>query len=180
MATTRLQVFYQEGEGAKWTNVYHVDVDTITDALTAFTSVMQTYLLTLLHSSCRIVKVLASSLTDDTFQEISVEEAGTSAFTGSRLPFFNCVKVIVSTVGLGRPDGKYMKGWLEEGNSSSGSIDPSALADFLDNFNNMIQDMIDNSTSLVSDTGDQWAVATAPPTIAMRQMHRKRKKPVTP
>jgi hypothetical protein len=73
-----------------------------------------------------------------------------------------------------------MKGWLEEGNSSSGSIDPSALSDFLDNVNNMIQDMIDNSTSLVSESGDQWAVATASPIIAMRQMHRRRKKTVTP
>jgi hypothetical protein len=180
MATTRLQVFYQEGEGAKWTNVYHVDVDTLTDAITAFTSVMQAYLLTLLHSSCRIVKVLASSMTDDTFVEASIEEPGTSAFTDSRLPFFDCVKTIISTTGLGRPDIKFMKGWLTEGNSSSGSVDSIALTAFLDNFNNMIQDMIDNSTSLVSDTGDQWAVATAPPTIQMRQMHRKRKKTVTP
>lgn len=180
MATVRLQVFYQEGEGAKWSNVYHVDVDTITDAITAFESVMQAYLLTLLHSSCRIVKVLASSLIDDTFQEASIEEAGTSAFTGSRLPFFDCVKVAIATVALGRPDVKFMKGWLEEGNSSSGSIDPSALSDFLDNVNNMIQDMIDNSTSLVSESGDQWAVATASPIIAMRQMHRRRKKTVTP
>jgi len=175
MATTRLQVFYQLGEGEKWTNVYHTDVDTITDAITAFESVMQSYLLTLLHSSCRIVKVLASSLTDDTFQEASIEEAGTSAFTGSRLPFFNCVKVQVSTTGLGRPDVKFMKGWLEEGNSSSGQIDSSALSDFLDNFNNMIQDMIDNSTSLVSEDGTQWAVATASPNIQMRQMHRRRR-----
>lgn len=180
MATTRLQVFYQRGEGPKWTNVYHVDVDTITDAITAFQSVMQPYLLTLLHSSCRIVKVLASSLDDDSFTEASIEEAGTSAFTGSLLPFFNCVKLAISTVGLGRPDVKFMKGWIEEGNSSSGEIDSTPLADFLDNVNNMIQDMIDNSTSLVSDTGDQWGVATASPLIGMRQMHRKRKKPVTP
>lgn len=180
MATTRLQVFYQRGEGAKWTNVYHLDTTTITDAITAFDSFMKDVLLGLLHSSCRITKVLASSLTDDTFQEASVEEAGTSSFTDSALPFFNCVKLIINTTGLGRPDVKFMKGWITEGNSSSGEIDSIALAAFVDGFNGMIDVLTDESTPLVSENGDLWGVASAPPLIQMRQMHRKRKKPVTP
>jgi hypothetical protein len=175
MAVTRLQVFYQIGEGEKWSNVYHVEVSTITDALTAFTSVMQAHLLTLLHSSCRIVKVLSSSLTDDTFQELGVEEAGTSSFTDSRLPLFNCVKVLVSTAGLGRPDIKFMKGWLTEGNSASGSLDTLPLTDFEDEFNAMIGDMNANDTPLTSQTGDLWSTGIVQPTIQMRQMHRRRR-----
>jgi len=179
VATTRLQVFYQRGEGAKWSNVYHLDVTTITDAITAFQSFMQDVLLGLLHSSCRITKVLSSSLTDDTFQEQSIEEAGTSAFTDSALPFFNCVKVIINTTALGRPDVKFMKGWLTEGNTSSGEIDSIALASFIDGFNGMIEVLTDESTPLVSDDGALWGVASAPPLIQMRQMHRKRRH-VTP
>jgi len=180
VATTRLQVFYQRGEGAKWSNVYHLDVTTITDAITAFQDFMKPVLLGLLHSTCRITKVLSSSLVDDTFQEQSIEEAGTSAFTDSALPFFNCVKLIINTTALGRPDIKFMKGWITEGNSSSGEIDGSALSDFLDGFNGMIEVMTDESVPLVSDDGALWGVASAPPLIQMRQMHRKRKKVVAP
>ena len=171
----RLQVFYQRGEGAKWSNVYHLDVETITDAITGFQAAMKSHLLTLLHSSCRITKVLASSLVDDTFQEASIEEAGESSFTGSLLPFFNCVKVLAFTSGLGRPDVKFMKGWLEEGNTSSGEIDPSALSDFVDEMNAMRSDCVDEACALVSENGDNWGTLTAPPLIQMRQMHRKRK-----
>lgn len=180
MATTRLQVFYQQGEGAKWSNVYHLDVTTITDAITNFDSFMKDILLGLLHSTCRITKVLASSLSDDTFQEQSVEEFGTSAFTDSLLPFFNCVKVVINTTALGRPDVKFMKGWLTEGNTSSGTIDESPLAGFLDGFNGMIEVMTDESVPLVSDDGALWGVASAPPLIQMRQMHRKRRRTPTP
>jgi len=179
MAVTRLQVFYQIGEGEKWTNVYHIDVASITDAITAFQDFMQSILLGLLHSSARITKVLSSSMTDDTFQEASIEEAGTSAFTDSRLPLFNCVKVIVNTTGLGRPDIKFMKGWLTEGNSASGAVDSIPLASFLDGFNGMIDVLRDESMPLVSENGDEWGVASAPPAIQMRQMHRKRRH-VTP
>jgi hypothetical protein len=179
VATTRLQVFYQLGEGEKWSNVYHVDVTTITDAITAFTSHMQAPLLSFLHASCRITKVLSSSLVDDSFQEASIEEAGTSAFTDSRLPFFNCVKLLISTTGFGRPDGKFLKGWLTEGNTSSGLIDDTALTDLLGDYQQMIDDMASESTPFVSNTGDEWAIVTAPPTIQMRQMHRRRRH-VTP
>jgi len=179
VATTRLQVFYQEGEGEKWSNVYHLDVTTLTDAITAFTTDMQAALLSILHSSCRIVKVLASSLTDDTFVEASIEEAGTSAFTDSRLPFFNSVRVLAATTGLGAPDSKFIKGWLTEGNSSSGSIDSIALADLVTALVDMRSDLTGNDTPLVSESGDLWGTITAKPIIQMRQMHRKRKK-VTP
>lgn len=179
MATTRLQVFYQIGEGEKWSNVYHVDTTTITDALTAFTSHMQATLLGMLHSSARITKVLSSSLIDDTFQELSVEEAGTSAFTDSRLPLFDCVKLLISTAGLGRPDGKFLKGWLTEGNSASGAIDSIPLDELLGDFQQMIDDMASESTPFVSDTGDEWAIVSASPNIQMRQMHRRRRH-VTP
>lgn len=176
----RLQVFYQEGEGAKWTNVYHVRGTTVTDALTAFTANMQTHLLTLLHSSCRIVKALSSDVSSDAFQEISVEEGGTSSFTDSRLPFFDCVKVAIATTDPGRPDIKFMKGWLTEGNSSSGSIDDLALADFLTEFNDMITAMDGDDFPLISENNQPWLTATASPLIQMRQMHRKRRRTPAP
>lgn len=178
MATVRLQIFYQVGEGAKWSNVYHIDAPDLPGALVQFTDFMKDPLLGLLHSTARITKVLASSLLDDTFSELSVEEAGTSAFTDSALPFFDCVKLLIATAGLGRPDVKFLKGWLTEGNSSSGSIDSTPLGDVLTDFQGMIDSLATEGTPLVSENGDEWATASAPPLIQMRQMHRKRRRVV--
>jgi len=179
VATVRLQIFYQVGEGAKWSNVYHIDAPDLPGALVQFTDFMKDPLLGLLHSSARITKALASSLIDDTFVETAVEEAGTSSFTDSALPFFDCVKLAISTAGLGRPDIKFLKGWLTEGNSSSGTIDSLPLADVITAFQGMVDSLATEGTPLVSESGDEWATVSAPPLIQMRQMHRKRRH-VTP
>lgn len=180
MALTRLQVFYQIGEGVKWTNVYHMEASALPAAAAAFQNHMQATLLGMLDPSARIVKTLVSSLADDTFVETSIEEVGTHFGSGSLLPLFNCVKVLIQTAGLGRPDVKFMKGFVGEDNSASGVIDPSALSDLVDAFNAMIGDMDDNGTTLESDEGDAWIVATGQPGIQMRQLHRRRKRTVVP
>jgi len=171
-----MQVFHQIGEGSKWTNVYHVDADDLTSVIAAFGDNMLDPLLSNLHPSARIVKVLVSSLTDDTFVENGYEAFGTSSFTDSRLPVFNCVKAQFNTAGLGRPDVKYYKGWATEENSDSEFFDPTALSAFAVNITDFIGDMSSNTTPLVSENGDLWLSVTCKPAVQMRQMHRKRKK----
>jgi hypothetical protein len=180
MANTRLQVFYQRGEGDKWTNVYHLEAGGLGAAVAAFVTHMQATLLDMLDPSCRIVKVLASSMTDDTFNEQGIEEVGTHFGSGSLLPLFNCVKVSVNTAGEGRPDVKFLKGFIGEDNQASGVVDPGQLSDLVDAFNAMIGAMDDNATTLQSDEGDAWLVAVGQPAVQMRQMHRRRKKKAAP
>lgn len=180
MATIRVQVFYQRGEGDKWTNVYHLSVTDLAEAISSFTTFMKPTLLDLLSPSCRIVKVLASSLVDDTFIESAVETAGTSGFTDSLLPFFNCAKVLVGTASLGRPDVKFMKGWLTEAMTASGVIDPARVSELATAFNEMISDLDGNGTPLVADDAGLWGLASVQPNIQMRQMHRRRKRTTTP
>lgn len=180
MATMRLQVFYQRGEGDKWTNVYHVDASTLGAVITNFNSIMLPVLIDLLSPSCRIVKVLASSLADDTFIEDSVETAGTSGFTDSLLPFFNCAKVLIATASLGRPDVKFIKGWLTEAMTASGVIDPARVSEITTAFNDMINDMDTGATPLVADDGGAWVDASTQPNIQMRQMHRRRRRTTAP
>jgi len=177
MAVFRLQVFNQIGEGAKWTNVYHIRASNLAATIDAFSTDMKAHLLEMLHASARIVRVLASDPLTDAFSEISVEEFGTSSFTDSLLPLFNCVKVSIGTAASGRPDVKFMKGWVTEESSDSGVVDPTALGNFINEFNSMIDDMSGDATPLVSDTNDAWGTATGQPAVQMRQLHRKRKKP---
>jgi len=179
MATFRVQVFYQRGEGEKWTNVYHADSTTLALVANSVVNVLIPGLLPLLHSSCRITKFLVSSLSDDTFIETPVEEAGTSAFTDSILPFFNCVKAFFTTDALGRPDYKFYKGWLTEALNDSQVITPSDASDFKDALDAIIEAMDADEVPLVSESGDPWLVASVQPAIQMRQMHRRRR-PATP
>lgn len=180
MANTRLQVFYQRGEGDKWSNVYHCEAASLPAASTGFVTVMLPHLLEMLDPAVRIVKALFSSMTDDTFVETSIEEIGVMFGAGSLLPFFNRVKVLVSTAGLGRPDVKYLGGWVGEDNSASGVNDPTKLADLVTEFNAMISDMDDNGTTLQSEAADAWISATAQPAIQMRQLHRRRRRTIAP
>jgi len=181
MAVFRCQVFYQRGEGDKWTNVYHLSGADLSGALIAAANELVPGLLPLLHASCRIVKVLVSSMTTDDFVESSIEQAGTSAFTDSMIPFFNCVKAKFNTAGLGRPDLKFYKGWLTEALNDSGVITSLDLSDFTDALNSLIVDMSTAEYSLCSENGDLWSTGgcTLQPAIQMRQMHRKRRH-VTP
>lgn len=175
MATFRVQVFYQRGEGDKWTNVYHVSGADLTGALTAVVGTFVPALLPLLHASCRVVKVLVSSLTDDTFSEAAIEEPGSSAFTDSTLPFFNSVKGLFQTTAFGRPDLKFYKGWLTEALNDSGVITSLDLSDFEDALNAIISSMSVEDYALCSESGDLWTSAVVQPGIQMRQMHRRRR-----
>ena len=180
MAVFRLQVFYQIGEGGKWSNVYHVDASDLAGVVAAFSSDMLPGMLPILHASARITKVLASSLTDASFLEEVIEQFGTSAATDGRLPLWNCVRALISTDAPGRPDVKFLKGYLTEGTIAVDLIESAAVTVLSTNFNAIISSMIANSTPLVSESGDAWIGAVIQPAIQMRQLHRKRKKTVTP
>lgn len=179
MAVFRVQVFYQRGEGDKWSNVYHLESADIPTAMGDAVTTMAPILTGLLHSSCRLVKILVSSLVDDTFSETVLNSAGTSAFSDSMIPFFNSVKIFFQPSDLGRPDYKFFKGWLTEALNDSGQVTSLDLADFVDALQNMISDMADTDSTLVSENGSEWTTAIGQPAIQMRQMHRKRRH-VTP
>jgi len=180
VATFRLQVFYQIGEGGKWSNVYHVSGSDLAEVVAAFSTDMLPGLLPVLHASARIVKILASSLTDASFLEQPISAFGTSAATDGRLPLWNCVRALISTDAPGRPDVKFLKGYLTEGTIAVDLIEAAAVSVLSTNFNAIISSMTTNGTPLVSESGDLWLTAVIQPEVQMRQMHRKRKKTVTP
>lgn len=182
MPVSRAQIFYELPGGEKWSNVYHTDGDGLLADKFAWTSAGIPILAGLLHASCLITRVLVSDPDPDVpdFTESVVNVAGTSAFTDSRLPLFNCVKAFFQPDNLGKPDYKFYKGWLTEALNDSGQITSADADDFSTALSQLISDMDDAGAILCSENGDHWVSNSVQPSIQMRQMHRKRKKPVAP
>lgn len=180
MAVFRAQVFYTLSRGDKWTNVYHISADDLTGARSSFSSIAIPALLSVLHPSGQIAKVLYSSLTDDTFITDVIGSNGTSADSGSLLPIFNSVKVFFSTTAVGRPDYKFIRGGVTESLAVDDEIDPTIRTALDATFSDLVSDMAGDDSPLCSESGDLWGIVSVQSKIQMRQPHRRRKKVVAP
>jgi len=178
MANMRVQVFYQKSDLVKWTNVYHVGALTVSSALSSFVTEAVPLLISILDPACSLVKVLVSDPDTDAFTEASIATAGDHFGSGTLLPLFNRVKLIVQTAGEGRPDLKYLGGLVGEDNSDEDGVSSGAIVEVVSAFTDMISAMIGADTPLVSDEGDNWVSVTVQKAIQMRQLHRKRRKVV--
>lgn len=176
MAVFRVQVFYRRDVDEKWTNVYHVDVAAIGDAVTPVTDTLIPGLLPLLDSSCQIYKALISDPSSTDFVEIPFSSAGTSTASGDMLPLFNCVKELIQTAALGRPDVKFLKGFITESIQTNGVLTSGAAGVVTGAISDLITAMSGDSAPLVSESGDVWATNTTQSAVQMRQMHRKRRR----
>lgn|SRR5215207_236790 len=175
MATFRLQVFYTEGSANKWSNVYHLIADDINIAAAAFLTMLPS-LLDLLNDSCLLNRILVSSLVNDDFVEVVHNETGDNIASGTLLPLFNSIKVLIQPDNLGRPDIKFLKGYLTEDKHSHFEL-ASGVATAVDvAFQGMIDDMVTNATPLCSEDGSVWVSASVQPAVQMRQQHRRRRR----
>jgi len=177
MALFRIQVFYQQGTGQKWTNVYHVDAADLFTAAAAASGVLAPALAPWLHVSSQIVKTLTSDPeTPGSFIEAALGITGSNGDTGQLLPLFNSVKVLFPILSGGRPDYKFVKGLLTEGMQDNGLVSAGVLSALETAFGTLITDMSTSGANLVSDTLEGWSVVTAQQAVQMRQMHRKRRR----
>lgn len=180
MTVFRVQVNYRTNSGGKWSNVYHLRSTLIGDVRSNFESVAVPVLLQFLHPANTLVSLLVSSDADDTFISDTMEVAGTSADGGSQLPLFNSAKVFFSTSATGRPDYKFIKGWLTETLTEDGQLETTARNGIKTAFQDMVSDMASEDTPFVSESDDLWGIVSVQGAVQMRQEHRKRKKAVTP
>lgn len=180
MAVFRVQVFYQRGSTGKWTNVWHASAADIPTVQTAFSSQGVPDLLPLLDSSCTLKRYLVSDLDGDLFVSTEINSAGTSTASGDLLPLFNSAKVFLNDGTLGRPDLKYFKGLVTESVQTNGELNStfSAAVDVL--VTTLLDDMAGAGVPLCSIGGTEYVSASVQTDVQMRQMHRKRKKTVTP
>lgn len=177
MALFRIQVFYQQGTGEKWSNVYHVDAADLFTAAASASGVLAPNLLPILQPAVNLVRVLTSDpTTPGVFIEDAIGLAGTSTFTGELLPFFNAAKVLFPILSGGRPDYKFIKGFITEAMQAGGLLVPDALTTLDAVFGTIISAMSTSGSNLVSDTLELWSVVTPQQAVQMRQMHRKRRR----
>jgi len=176
MAEFRIQVHYQKGTGEKWSNVWRVDAADLFTAAAAAGGTMVPDLLPVLNPACQIVRVLTSDpASPGTFIEEAIGAVGTSSATGNLMPLFNCARVLFPLLSGGRPDYKFLKGWLTEGLQDGGVIDPSSLPILAGFFGSLIADMSTAGATLVDNSGNNYSVVSVQSLVQERQMHRRRR-----
>jgi hypothetical protein len=170
----RHQVFYQIGSGRPWTNVYHVDAADLTTAATIALSTMVPALLPLLDSSALLLKILTTEVgVPGSFIDTPVGVAGTSTASGDLLPLFNTARVLFS-VGSGRLDSKFLRGFITESIQTNGIITSGALGVINAAFAGLIAAMALAETPFIDTEGNNWLSNTAQAAVQMRQLHRRR------
>jgi hypothetical protein len=175
MTIFRSQIFFSCDTFLKWSNVYHVSASTLAIASSSWLTALP-FLVDLLHDTCLLERILTSSLTTGDFIQTVYNETGDDVSGGTLLPLYNAVKVLVQPANLGRPDVKFLKGFLTEDKHSQFEL-ASGVATAVDViFQNMIDAMTANTTPLTSENGDLWVSSSVQPAVQMRQLHRRRRR----
>lgn len=160
--------------------MYHIRATSIADARSSLASIGVPFFRSLLHPANTLVSTLLSALGDNTFISDSVELSGLSADGGSLLPLFNSAKVLASTSATGRPDYKFLKGYLTETLTEDGQIETTARNGIQNAFQDFVTDMQAEDTPIVSESDDLWGIISVRGPVQMRQEHRRRRRTVTP
>lgn len=156
--------------------MYHVSAANLLTAREAFAGNVVPELLQILNVACELIGLLVSALDSDDFSELALNETGLDNPGGTLLPLFNSVKVLVQPTNLGRPDVKFIKGYLTEELHASGLVSSGAASQVDSSFTTFIGAMDLNTTPLTSEDGAEWVSASVQNAVQMRQMHRRRRR----
>lgn len=180
MPVFRVQVFYQLGVLGKWSNVWHASSADIPTLLTDVSAVMVPDLQPLLHPDCTLLRTLISDLAGTDFVTTEQNVSGSSSESGSLLPLFNSMKALISSGELGRPDLKYFKGYVTEDMQTDGVLEPTVRSAADVRVTTLLSDMAAASSPLCTLPGSEYVAASIQAAVQMRQMHRRRRRTVTP
>jgi hypothetical protein len=125
------------------------------------------------------VSLLISDEASSTFTTVPINLVGTSTASGDLLPLYCTCKILIDQAS-GRPDVKYLKGFVTESIQTAGILLSGTLTSVDGIFTGFITAMAAGGATLVADDGEEWSTCSVQPAVQMRQMHRKRRKTVTP
>lgn len=167
---------YYPAFGEYWTNVYHVsaaDIDTAEDAMTPIVNAHKP----MLSTGAFITKARVSDMVEgtDIYDTVAYNAAGTRTLPGDTLPLWMTVRVDFNTAGGGRPSRKYLRGALDENNTTA-----LALSAGLVTAAQTYAAAIVAITGLVDVDGQSFVNGEVWPAPQMRQLRRGSKKKVTP
>lgn len=177
MAQFLIQLKYQRGTSEKWSNVWRVESASLSVAAAAAVDTLAPAMAHLLDSSCKIVEALTRTPgTPGAFITAALSIVGSSTGSGSILPLFNTAKVLFPILSGGRPDYKYLKGFLTESITEDEQISSTTLSGITTVLTGMISDMATAGATLVDNGGSNYSEVTPQAAVQMRQMHRKRRR----
>lgn len=173
---------YKSHPAGKWSNVYRFGAATLAEAQADMVDVLEDLEIPLLHSTVTLdaIRISSAAPGDDIFAIIPLGVAGTSSDGGDLLPFWNCARVDMSVIGGGRPSRKWWKGFLTESLVTAMQITSGAVGVLNTAFNAAIFTANDLGHAFHDPDGQDWDVAVTQATVAMRQMHRKRRRSPAP
>lgn len=184
MALFRVQVFKSIiGSDREWSNTYLVDSPDL-DTVAATLSDVANQESHLYLDNVQVTRVRASDTTPGT----DVFTIHTANITGDRgtaadgdwLPLFNCFRVDCDVAGGGRPSRKYYRGPMLEGDQQAGFIDPGVISNIDTQAGQLITIFSTGGCPWVDPDLQAVTAVHTQPKVQMRQLHRKRKKTVTP
>lgn len=154
----------------EWTNVYHVDALGPNDACSkgAAIAAIEKDLYT---ADTVIFKVTATPPTPGTGASLAITETGTRASDyNNLLPLFNCARVIFTDITL-KPDQKYYRACLLEGDVAGGNIETDTIIDVIGPVATAIQEY----AFIRSSNGDDYTGHVVARPVQMRQVswHRR-------
>lgn len=157
-----------------WTNVYWT-AGNIADAAAVLVALIQAeravHYTTVTLTKGRIDDGLENT---DAFVTTVINTAGLRASTAEPYPLFAVARVDFSITGQGRPGRKYLRGVLEEDTANGLNL----TAGMLTVLNTYASDVV--AAGVSDPQGSAFVSGAAHPRVAMRQLRRGSKKPVTP
>lgn len=155
-----------------WSNVWHVESATPDGALTICNSIVNAYI-NVLREYAEVYQQHVQF--DDPLASPGASSNNTIAGTevgddGLMLPLFNAVRVTMQD-NAGRPNLKYFRLPLEEGDIEQGTLTTA----FIDNFNTTFLALLPAISGLVSNRGNEFTEFSVVPHVQMRQQgwHRR-------
>ena len=164
----------------EWTNVYHVFADTLS-AASALSAPIAEFEQSIHMNTVTISRARVSTLApgDDAFNIIPLGLVG-AATEAEYLPLYNTVRADIATAAGGRPDRKYYRLPLGENGQHNGVLEDAVREGVQSQLQDLIDTMNAESGVLVSADTGIWETAAVAAQVQMRQLHRKRRRTVTP
>lgn len=179
MGLYRIQMFKTLTGDRFWTNVYHTNATTLDAAADLAFDTIMPFEAAPMDGSFKVVKILVSNMAGDDFRSIPTNVAG-GASGSPYLPLFNTIKVNFLVAGDGRNDYKFYRGILSEANQTNGQVDSGLVTSLSVAVNTLIADASAGGTDLVDSEGNLWVSGEVQVAVQMRQLHRRRRRVVTP
>jgi len=182
MTMFRVQVFKTiTGSDREWSNTYLCeapDIDTVVAVLPdVLADEAQMHLDNVTVTRARVSDTVVGT---DVFAIVTGNLIGSrgTAETGDWLPLYNTIRVDIDVAGGGRPSRKYYRSPVLESENDGGFLAGATQTFFDTAVGQIITTFETGSAPLVDPDGQTLVTPHTSNRIQMRQLHRKRKKPV--